>query len=199
MSEVIESAFGYHIIQLIERRGEKVNVRHILVIPKTTSFDITKAKKICDSVYQLLASGKLTFEQAATKFSQDDNTKNNGGTLVNPNSNNSYFDINELGEYDKALAIDIQKMDVNAISTPGLYKTEDGKSEYKILTLKSKTRAHQANLKDDYDKIQSAAEQKKQNEVFNNWLNEKIKKTYIKINSSFINCVNLKKWININE
>jgi peptidyl-prolyl cis-trans isomerase SurA len=195
ISPVIESKFGYHIIQLIERRGERINVRHILIIPTITSYDLAKAQTKADSIYKLITDKKMTFTEAATKFSEDNDSKNNGGMMINPNTNNSYFEINQLGQMDKQLALDVQKMEVGVVNPPTLFKLENTKTAYRIIFLKSKSKPHQANLKDDYDKIQANAQQDKQTRMFNEWLQSKIQKTYIKISSSFLNeCHNLKKW-----
>jgi peptidyl-prolyl cis-trans isomerase SurA len=199
VSEVVESTFGYHIIQLIERRGERINVRHILITPKTTSFDLNRAVAKADSIHQLVTTNKISFEQAALRYSQNDDSKNNGGMLVNPNTNTTYFDVEQLGQYDPQLALDVQKMDVGGVSEPTMYKTPDGKTRYRILYLKSRTKAHRANLKDDYDKIQSVAQQNKQTQVFNDWLKDKKNKNYVRISSDYVNCDNLKQWINVNN
>ena len=196
VSEVIESTFGYHVLQLIERRGERINVRHVLVIPKTTSFDLARAKAKADSVYQLVTTGKLTFEQAAQRYSQDDNTKNNGGMLINPQSNTSYFDVEMLGQYEPQVALDVQKMDVGGVSEPTVFKTPDGKTRYRILYLKSRTKAHRANLKDDYDRMQTLAQQHKQDRAFEDWLRDKRNKNYVRINGDYADCASLKNWIN---
>lgn len=195
VSEVVESSFGYHIIQLIERRGERINVRHILIIPKTTSFDLNKASAKIDSIHSLLTQKKMTFNEAAAKFSQDENTRVNGGMIVNPQTSNTYFDVEQLGQYDPQLALAAQKIEPGMFSEPQIYKTPDGKTQYRIIYVKSKTKAHQANLADDYAKIQFMAERKKQNEVLDEWLKEHRAKNFIHINSDFADCNNLKKWI----
>lgn len=195
VSEVVESSFGYHVIQLIERRGERINVRHILVTPKTTSFDLTRASQKADSVYQMITTHKLTFEQAAQRYSQDDNTKNNGGMLINPNTNTSYFDVEQLGQYEPQLAIEVQKMDVGGVSEPSIYKTPDSKTHYRILYLKSRTKAHKANLTDDYDRMQTMAQRTKENDVFDEWLTERRSKNYVRINGEYADCPSLKNWI----
>jgi len=195
ISEVVESQFGYHVIQLIERRGQRVNVRHILVTPKTTSFDQARASAKADSIYQLVSTNKMTFGAAAQRYSQDDNSKNNGGMLVNPQTNTTYFDVEQLGQYEPSLALAVQDMQVGAVAPPSVYKTPEGRSQYRIVYLKSKTKAHRANLKDDYDKLQTMAEQHKQNAAFNDWLTEKRSKNFIRINGDYARCANLQKWI----
>lgn len=116
ISDVVESTFGYHIIQLIERRGERINVRHILITPKTTSFDLTKAQMRADTVYQKLAEGKISFSDAVNKFSEDEESKNNGGMLVNSASGNTFFTIPELGDNDKSLVFTIDSLKAGEFS-----------------------------------------------------------------------------------
>lgn len=196
ISGIVESKFGLHIIQLIERRGERINVRHILLIPKTTSYDLAKARNLSDSLYDLLSKNATLFFELAQKFNEDENSKQTGGIKINPNTSNTYFELSQLGQYDQQLALTVQGMQPGAISEPYMFKTQSGKTGFRIVYLKSKTKPHQANLKDDYDKLQAIALQTKQAKVFDEWLLERMKKTYIKINSPYDDCDNLKKWMN---
>ena len=199
ISPVIESHFGYHIIQLIERRGERINVRHILIIPKTTSYDIARARNLTDSLYDILSKKPEMFSELAQKFDEDENSKQTGGIKINTNTSNTYFDVSQLGQFDQQLALVVQGMDPGAISEPYMFKTQSGKTGYRIVYLKSKTKPHQANMKDDYDKLQAIALQSKQAKVFDDWLHNRMNKTYIKINAPFTDCDNLKKWIKNND
>lgn len=194
ISPVIESSFGYHIIQLIERRGERINVRHILIIPKTTTFDLAKAKVRADSVSQMINEGKISFEDAVSKFSEDENSKNNGGMLVNSSSGNTFFTISDLGQYDKSLVFVTDSMSAGNFSKPEIFKGDDGKMCYRIVYLKSETKAHRGNLKDDYDKFQSVALQNKQAEVFTKWVEDKISHNYVFVDSDYTNCDVISKW-----
>ncbi len=199
ISPVVESRFGYHIIQLIERRGERINVRHILIIPKTTSYDLTNARNLTDSIYEILSKKPEIFFDLAQKFNEDENSKQTGGVKINPNTSNTYFELSQLGQFDQQLALVVQGMSPGGIAEPYMYKTQSGKTAFRIVYLKSKTKPHQANLKDDYDKLQAIALQSKQAKVFDEWLSKRMNKTYVKINSPYTDCDNLKKWIKTND
>ncbi len=194
ISPVVESTFGYHIIQLIERRGERINVRHILITPKTTSFDLTKAKSRGDTVYQKLSAGQISFSDAVNKFSEDEDSKNNGGMLVNNNSGNTFFTIPDLGDNDKSLVFTIDSLKAGEFSKPELFRDKDGKMMYRIVYLKTESVAHKGNMKDDYDKFQAAALSQKQAAVFSEWVKEKIARSYTFIDPQFIDCDTMTKW-----
>jgi peptidyl-prolyl cis-trans isomerase SurA len=197
VSPIVESKFGYHIIQLVERRGEKIDVRHILIIPQTTSEDLAKALSHADSVKQMLDAGTIKFAQAVNKYTEDETTRNSGGMLVNPNNSTTYFEIPDLGNFDKSLVFVTDSMKVGDISMPRLFKGKDGKSGYRIIYLKSETKPHKANMLNDYDKIEAAALVQKQTNVMNDWLDEKIKVTFVQVDANFANCESMKKWIQI--
>ncbi len=194
ISQVVESSFGYHIIQLIERRGERINVRHILITPKTTSFDLTKAKSRGDTVYQKLSAGQISFTDAVNKFSEDEESKNNGGMLVNSASGNTFFTIPELGDNDKSLVFTIDSLKAGQFSKPELFRDKDGKMMYRIVYLKTESVAHKGNMKDDYDKFQAAALSQKQADIFTEWVKEKIARSYTFIDPQFVDCDTMTKW-----
>jgi len=196
ISDVVESRFGFHIIQLIERRGDKIHIRHILVKPKITSFDIQKAGVRADSIYDLIESGKYSFEQAVSKFSQDDATKENGGMIENPATNTTEFEVADLGTYDQSLVPATDTLQVGGITQPMVFRTRQGETAFRLIYLKSKTRPHQANLHDDYDRIQQFALSQKQVDAINKWLDDRIAKSYVFIAPEFKNCRVIKKWIN---
>ncbi|MBA2422921.1 MAG: peptidylprolyl isomerase [Chitinophagales bacterium] len=194
ISPLVESTFGFHIIQLIERRGDRINVRHLLIKPKTTSFDLNIAGKLADSLYQLIQAGKYTFSEAVSKFSDDEYSKSNGGMIQNPSNGTNSFDINDLGTYDKNLVMVTDSLQVGAISRPVIFQNERGESGYRILYLKSKTQPHQANLKDDYNKIQDMALSQKQTDVINKWLRDRIAKSYVYVAPEYHACKVIEKW-----
>jgi len=184
ISKVIKSEFGYHIIQLIERRGEQINVRHILLKPKVSSSQLMETKKEINEIASKIFAGEVTFEKAAMDFS-DDESKNNEGLLINPNSGSSLFVMKDL---DPSLYFVIEKMQEGDISAPVIIHTDQGEKAYRLVKLRKKISAHTANLTDDYDKIQNAALSGKKQETINNWLKEKIVKTYIKVEESLQDC-----------
>ena len=190
ISSIIESEYGYHIIQLIERRGEQINVRHILLKPKVTSTQLMAAKSEIEGVAKQITDGKITFNQAALDYS-DDESKNNEGLFINPNSGSSMFLMKDL---DPALYFVIDKMEENEISTPIIMQTQDGQKAYRIVKLRKRTNAHTANLLEDYDKIRNVALSEKKEEKVNEWLKDKIAKTYIKLGENLEDCNFEHKW-----
>lgn len=190
VSDIVKTDAGYHILQLIERRGEYVNCRHILLRPKVSPTDLYKAKVELDSIANLIENKTYTFEQAVMKFSEDP-SKNNGGLLINPMTNTSLWESDAL---DPKVFFVVDKLAVGEISTPVQFQTQDGKDAYRILLLKDRTEPHQANLKQDYDKLQNwALEQKKQEEL-NKWVNNKVENTYIRINDEYKICEFTQNW-----
>lgn len=184
VSEIIKSKAGYHIIQLIERRGEQINTRHILLIPKVSDADIQKASKLLDSIAGLIREKKMTFEEAALQFS-DDPGKINGASMVNPATGNTRF---VSGQIDPKVFFNIEKLNPGEISRPVVRVNEEEKKTVSLFYLKSRTEPHRANLKDDYSTIMEWAMNKKRGEVINKWIADKISKTYFRINESYLDC-----------
>ena len=190
ISEVIETQFGYHIIQLIERRGETVNVRHILLKPKVSSASLLEAKTQLKKVEELIKSGEITFEDAA-RFHSDDVSKNNGGLLINPQSGSSLFTVEELPLNIRYSADRMNEGDVSSVSQ---FVMDDGKKAYRIIKVTRKLKEHSANLIDDFSLINDAALNAKKQQKISEWVTEKIKITYIRFDYDYNNCDVLKKW-----
>ena len=184
ISEVVETEFGFHIVQLIERRGDYVNTRHILLTVKVSPEALQKAYNELDSIAQLIINDSMTFAEAVTKFS-DEADKVNGGVLVNQNTGSTFFAAEDL---DQQVSTVINRMKVGEISSPVPMKTSDNKDAFRILLLKKKTTPHKANLKEDYVLIQNWAMQKKREEAINKWIQSKSQKAYVKINAQFHDC-----------
>lgn len=194
VSDVVETEDGFHLIQLIERRGEYINVRHILLQPQVSMANLNKAKISLDSVAVLLTSKKMKFEEAVLKYS-DDPSKNNGGLLVNNASGNTRFESSQLSQLDPKVFFIVDKLKVGEISPPVLMKTDRGKQEYRIYYLKDRTSPHRANLENDYARIQTMALNQKKEKAVNVWVSEKLPGTYIRINDQYRNCEFTRKWI----
>ena len=190
ISEVVETEFGFHIIQMIERRGDFINVRHILLTVKVSLEALQVAYDQLDSIANLIHKDSLTFDEAVRKFS-DEKDKMSGGILVNPNSGSTLFDAAEL---DQQVSVTINKMKVGEISAPVPMKTADNKDAYRILYLKKKTAPHKANLKDDYTLICDWAMQKKREEIINKWIANNSQKAYIKVIDDFRDCDFMFDW-----
>jgi len=184
ISNVVETEAGYHIIQMIERKGDYINVRHILLTPKVSPADLLEARKELDSIAKLIKADSISFEDAVEKFSDSDN-KNSGGLLINRYSGSTSFEAEQL---DAQVSFTIEKMEVGEISDPVPMKTEDQKDAYRLLLLKERTTPHRANMKEDYSRIQEWALQAKQRKVMDEWINEKARETYIRIIDEYKSC-----------
>ncbi len=190
ISDIVETEDGYHIIQMIERKGEYINVRHILLQPKVSMASLTRSRNILDSVATLIEQKKITFADAIIRFS-DDPSRNNGGLMINSVSGTSKFETSEL---DPKVFFVIDKLKVGDISAPILYKTDRGKEEYRLYYLKTRTAPHKANIEDDYAKIHEMALDQKKMDVMNNWIKERIGKTYISIDEEYQRCPFQRNW-----
>ena len=191
ISSVVETEAGYHIIQLIERKGDYVNVRHILLVPKVSPADLMIARNELDSVANLIRSDSMTFEEAVDKFS-DSEDKNNGGLLINPYTGGTTWEPEQL---DPQVSFTIEKMKVGEISNAVPMKTQDQKDAYRLLYLKEKTEPHRATLKTDYAYLEKLALSKKQAEAVDDWINRKMKEIYVKIKKEYQNCPFQHDWL----
>ncbi len=186
-SEVFETPFGFHFMQLIERRGDQINVRHILISPNITSEDLTIAKDSLDVLYRKLSTNdSILFSEAALKYSDDKDTKYNGGLIINPITGTTKFETDQI---DPSIFFTVDKLKVGQISTPVLMQESNGKQAYRIFFLKSRTEPHKANLKDDYQRIQDSALELKKKNVVSSWIKKKLSNTYFKIDPEYSDCV----------
>jgi peptidyl-prolyl cis-trans isomerase SurA len=194
VSNVVKSDFGYHIIQLIDRKGEKINTRHILMRPKITPEAMRKSTLRLDSLADMIRKEKITFDQAAMMFSQDKNTRNNGGLAINPESLSSRFSVEEL---DPDVSKIITGMKINEISEPFQTTDENTKQTvFKIIKLIHKTEGHKANLQSDYQQLAELYLAKKKQTEMEKWISTQQAKTYIRIDNTYANCnFKFKNWI----
>jgi len=183
-SEVIKTKFGYHLLQLIERKGDFVNVRHILIIPKVSPDDLVVAAAKLDSIADKVRADSLTFAKAAIMYS-DDPGKVNGGLIQSQSSGNTRLAADEL---DPKVFFVIDKMKPGEISASVPYTTEDGTQAYRVLYLQLRTEPHKANLKDDYNNIQEWALDNKKAKVVAKWIELKSKTAYIRLGDKFKSC-----------
>ncbi len=192
ISDVVETQFGFHIIQLIERRGETVNCRHILLTAKVPVEALEKAQNQLDSVAQLVRNGDMTFEEACKKFSDDD-SKSNGGYLTNAATGGNWISLQDLQELEqsypeyKNLAFVISRLGVGDLSDPVPMTTNENNDAFRLVMVKRKIEAHQANLKEDYNLIQSWALNRKRQEAIGKWVKEKAAKAYIRLDDEYKN------------
>jgi len=186
ISRVVETEFGFHIIQLIERRDDRVNCRHILLRPRATTEVKQTALQNLDSLAADIRMGKIPFEAAAALSSSDKDTRMNGGLMTNASSGGSKFELQEL---PTEIARRVQSMKVGEISDAFPMMSEKLNHEvYVIVRLKSKTANHQANLTDDFQMIKKMCENEKKQETIETWLKEKIKETYVWISEEWRDC-----------
>lgn len=199
ISDVVETQFGFHIIQLIERRGETINCRHILLTAKVPVESLEKAQTQLDSVAQLIHNGDMSFEEACKKFSDDD-SKSNGGYLTNAASGSKWLSLQDMQELEqnypeyKNLAFVISRLDVGEVSDPLPMTTNENNDAFRLIKVVSKIDAHKANLKDDYSLIQNWALGQKRQEAIGKWIRSKASRAYIRIDDSYKNSVFYYDW-----
>ncbi len=186
VSNVVKSAFGYHIIQFVDKKGEKVNTRHILMKPKISIEAQEEANNRLDSLANLIRKDEISFDQAAMMFSFDKNTRNNGGVAINPNTMSSKFAVEELdGDISKILT----QMNVNEISKPfSTVDPENQQTVFKIIKLLKKVDSHRADLQNDYQKLAEMYLVSKKEQVLEEWITERQSETYIRIDATYANC-----------
>lgn len=185
ISDVVETEFGFHIIQLIGRKGDRINVRHILITPDIDNQNVLDAEKEIREVNYKLIGKEITYQQAVATYSQEQQSKQNGGLLTNPETGDTFFEMSQL-EGNVALALDGMK--VGGFSKVLPYQSYDGKSGFRIIYLQSESPAHIADLKTDYSKIKAVAKQTKQNEEMEKWLSKKAKNIYVRLAPEYENC-----------
>ena len=179
VSRIVETEYGYHIIQLIDKRGDQVNVRHILLTPKVNEKDLREATVRLDSLRKEIVAGKFPFEDAARYVSQDKDTKNNRGVMVNPQTGSPRFEMQEL---PPEVARRVEMMKPGDVSEAFIMKdTKRNKDIVAIVKLTSRVPGHKANLSDDYNMLKEMYEAKRKEEILKEWVERKIKDTYVKI------------------
>lgn len=195
ISPVFETDFGFHFLQVIERRGEQVHVRHILIVPEITQASLDRAKTKADSIYNTIKTKKLDFSNAASYYSDDNETKYNGGMMLNAEDVQSRSTFIPTDKLDPQIALLVDTMKVGSIAKPALFTAQNNKKSYKILYLKSKTDAHKANLAQDFPKLKDAAAESKTSKTVSQWFEKRRKETYINIDPEYQTCDQLKTWM----
>ncbi len=190
ISQVVKTRAGYHIIQMIERRGESIHVAHILIQPKPSTDEQVRAINYLDSVRAIIINEKLPLDEAARRFSEGP-TKANGGMVVNPYTNSYSFDRQSL---DEATFATLNKLIPGEYSDCVPFVNDDGIMAYRLICLKEKVAEHKANVVEDYDMIKSAALEEKRYDALQKWVVEKVKVTSIKLNAQYRDCPFVTKW-----
>lgn len=187
VSEVFETVYGYHFVKLLARKGDLIDVQHVLIAAKIDNNDLALSKVKIDSIYNAIVNNEISFCDATQKFSDDKETKNNCGVMLNNASGTTRFEVEELAQIDQNLIFLLDKLKVGEITKPTVFQTNDSKQAYRIIYLKSRTEPHYANLKDDYQRIQNMATVQKQKKVVADWIQRKTKNMYIKVDPEFKN------------
>jgi peptidyl-prolyl cis-trans isomerase SurA len=190
ISPVFKSKFGYHIIQMINRAGDDAVVRHILRVPKVTDAEVNASIDKLDSIRSRLVAGTITFGDAASRYSEDDNAKFTAGMLQG--ANGTYLTYDQLG---KDMALLIKDMKVGEFSKPVAFTDERGKKGVRIAYLKSRSEPHRENMKDDYNRISMRALEFKKQDIIEKWFASKISSYYLMIDPQFANCETLSPWL----
>lgn len=191
ISEVVETEFGYHIIQLVKKEGNRINAKHVLISSATDFTNLETIRTEITAVKNRLHEGTLTFQKAVSIYSEDDQTKYSGGLMTNKETGNTFFEMNKL---EGQIAVELAGINPGDFSTVISYKSLRGKEGFRIIYLKSETPAHKASIDTDYSKIKAVAKQSKQAEALEKWIEEKSKTVFVRLNEDYTDCENLKKW-----
>ena len=186
ISEIVETQFGYHIIKLIDRRGNQLNLKHILIKPEITQADLDITKTKLDSVRIKLTRDSLDFVTAVRMHSdKESQSYNNIGRMANPNTGDTFF---ETGDLPPEIYFAIEELEVGGVSEPLEFQTPRGEKMFRIIKLMTRTKPHKANLEQDYSRIQRFAKESKKNEYYNKWMKERITETFIELDDDFGDC-----------
>lgn len=185
VSAPFKTDYGFHIMQMIERRGEMYNANHILLVPKTSSTQLLESKSELDNIHNLIRTDSISFALAANKFSDDEKSKNQNGAMVNPATGSTVYQMDEL---DPVLFLTIDTLEIGDVSKSVFFQSPNREKGYRLVKLVSRTEPHRANLTDDYQQLQEMTSQKFRAAQMDSWMRDHIRETYIKINQDFIGC-----------
>jgi len=191
VSQVFKTQYGYHFMQMIERRGEQYNARHVLMRPQVGAAELQDEREFLDSLVRVIRNGTATFGQVAMEHSHDEESKGTSGLMIEPNSNSPRWD---MGALDQQTFFVLDKLKDNEVSEPQLIVMPDGSKAYRLLQLLKRTAPHRANMKDDYRMIQQAAEGKLRTEAVDTWVKDRSEATYIRIDEAYSTCTFSHGW-----
>jgi peptidyl-prolyl cis-trans isomerase SurA len=192
ISQPFKTDFGWHILKVDKIRGQEIDIRHILLIPKISDDEMRSAKDEIDKLRERIADGEITFSDAALRFSDEKETRLNGGVLINPSTNDTRF---ELTKMDPLLYSQIKDLNDNQMSMPLLDNSDNSVSKYKILKITNRFDEHKADFSKDYVKIKELALTDKQLKTIKKWMEEKIEETFVNVNSDSSYCDFVYNWI----
>jgi peptidyl-prolyl cis-trans isomerase SurA len=190
VSNIVETEYGFHIIQLIEKRGDRINCRHILLKPRVSDKELNEASARMDSLYTDIVNNKLTFDEAATYLSYDKDTRNNKGLMVNQDYESQNYGTPkfEMEELPQEAGIVVDKLEPGKISKPFRMITGKQKEVIAIVKLRTRTPSHRANLADDYQALKAVVENKKREDLLKDWVTKRQKTTYVRISEEWRGC-----------
>ena len=196
VSQVFETDYGYHIVKLLERKGDDYSCQHILIVAQFSSDELQNSAFNMDTCFNKLKSGEITWEQAVPKYSNDEDTKQNNGTITDPRTGEQEWSTENLNEIDQQIYLLTNTLKVGEFSAPSLYASiYDGKQGVRIVKIKGRTEPHIANLTQDYALIKRAAENDKRERILEEWTQSKIGNAYVKIDEDYTDCVFRNTWI----
>ena len=196
ISEVFETDFGYHFLMVESKRGEELDIRHILIIPQPSPEDLNKARSFLDSIADLVRKDSISISEAASRYSDDEETKHNGGLITNPSTGTTKYEMDQLSQIDPNLNLTIGNLKTGEPSAPSATQTRDGKPAFHIIYVKSRTEPHRANLKDDYQRIQEEALADKRDKSVSKWIKKRITTNFIHVSDDYKKCKFDSPWIN---
>ena len=188
VSKVFETEYGFHIAQLIEKRGDRVSYRHILMKPKVEEKELESSLNRLDSIAKDIRNAKFTFDDAATYLSQDKDTRNNHGLMANPRTRTARFEMQDLAMVSQEVAKVVNDLNVGEISDPFTMVNNKGKEVCAIVKLKARIDGHKATITEDYQRLKSILQAKRGEEKLDKWIREKQKSTYVRINENWVKC-----------
>jgi peptidyl-prolyl cis-trans isomerase SurA len=191
VSQVFKTQYGYHFMQMIERRGEQYNARHVLMRPQVGASDLQRARQQLDSLSRLVREGEMSFAQVAANHSDDEESRGTSGLMIEPNSNSARWDMSSL---DQQTFFVLDKLKKNEVSDPQLLIMPDGTKAYRLVQLLLRTEPHRANLREDYRLIQQAAEGKMRAEAVDRWVRDRVGTTYVRLSDEHRTCAFAHDW-----
>jgi peptidyl-prolyl cis-trans isomerase SurA len=196
VSPIFETNYGYHIVTLLDRKGDDYTCRHILLIPEYSNKALEMASLKMDSCYKELSSKQITWDEAVLKYSNDELTKQNKGIITNPINGEQTWDMEDLNQVDQQIYVLTDALEKGDITTPNMYvDIYDHKQGIRIVRLMDRSAPHKANLNDDFPLIKSAAENDKKQKAINKWTKSKIANAYIRIDEEYLGCNFKNPWV----
>lgn len=198
ISEIFETQYGYHIVKLLDRKGDDYTCQHVLIVAEFDPDAITTAALKMDSCYKQIKSGEITWEEGVLLFSNEESTKENSGTITNPITGNIMWSMEDLNQVDRQIYLLTNSMETNEVSEPTLYENQiDRKEGVRLVRLTKRTSPHRANLKEDYTLIKRAAENDKKQVLIAKWTQSKIGNAYIRLDEEFRSCQFVNNWVQL--